>query len=92
MPGAFYYSGEERVKINSSGSKNREFEIEAISVSKYNRFKQLLAAARIENVESSNRNCQDWSLNVLEWLRQEGFTEEEYQNNVIRYWLREEGK
>jgi hypothetical protein len=27
MPGAFYYSGEERVNINSSRSKNEELEV-----------------------------------------------------------------
>ncbi|KAF1828386.1 hypothetical protein BDW02DRAFT_563111 [Decorospora gaudefroyi] len=90
MPGAFYYLGEERVNINSSGSKNGELEIGAIPVSKYDRFKQLLADAPINNVESSNWNCQYWSLSVLDWLRQERFIEEQYQNNVIKYWLRED--
>lgn len=59
MLGAFYYSGEETVNINSSGSKNGELEIGAIPVSKYDRFKQLLEAAPINNIESSNWNCQD---------------------------------
>ena len=90
MPGAFYYSGEERVNINSSGSKIGELEIGAIPVSKYDRFKQLLAAGPVNNVQSSNWNCQDWSLSVLDWLRQEGFVEEQYQNDVIKYWLRED--
>ncbi|KAF2453927.1 hypothetical protein BDY21DRAFT_115119 [Lineolata rhizophorae] len=83
MPGAFYYSGEERVNINSSGSKKEELEIGAVPQNKYARFKQLLAAAPITKDESSKWNCQDWSLKVLDWLREEGFVEEQYQNNTI---------
>lgn len=90
MPGAFYYSGEERVNINSSRSKNGELEVGFIAVDKFDRFKQLLAAAPITNVESSRWNCQDWSLSVLDSFRREGFIEEQYPNNVIQYWLRED--
>ncbi|OAL57259.1 hypothetical protein IQ07DRAFT_675315 [Pyrenochaeta sp. DS3sAY3a] len=90
MPGAFYYSGEETLNINSSGSKNGELEIGAVPVDKYERFKQLLAAVPITNIESSKWNCQDWSLKVLEWIRTEGFVWEQYQDNAIRYWLRED--
>jgi len=59
-------------------------------VTKYDRFKQLLAAVLIDNEESSGWNCQDWSLAALQWLREEEFVDEEYQDNVVKYWLRED--
>jgi hypothetical protein len=90
MPGAFYYSGEESVDLSRSGSKNGQLEVGFVPVKKYNRFKQLLEAVPIDNVESSGWNCQSWSLAALDWLRAEGLVAEEYPNNVIQYWLRED--
>lgn len=90
MPGSFSYSGEETVNAIFSGDKNGELEIGAVPVEKYSRFKQLLADVPITKIESSQWNCQDWSLKALDFLRQEGFIEEQYQDNVISYWLRED--
>lgn len=90
MPGAFYYSGEETVEVSKSGSKNGQLEVGSVPVEKYERFKQLLRAVPIDNVESSKWNCQNWSLAALDWFRAEGFIAEEYPNNVIQYWLRED--
>lgn len=90
MPGAFYYSGEESVNLSRSGSKNGELEIGFVPVEKYDRFKQLLEAVPIDNVESSGWNCQSWSLAALDRLRTEGLVAEKSPNNVIQYWLREE--
>lgn len=53
MPGNFYYSGEERVNINASGSKEDELEIGVVPQDKYARLKELLAAAPITTDESS---------------------------------------
>lgn len=90
MPGAFYYSGEESVDISRSGSKNGQLEVGFVPVTKYNRFKQLLQAVPIDNAEASGWNCQSWSLAALDWLRAEDMVAEEYPNNVIQYWLRED--
>ncbi|KAF2022238.1 hypothetical protein BU24DRAFT_488487 [Aaosphaeria arxii CBS 175.79] len=90
MPGAFYYSGGEAVNPESSDAKNQELEIGSVPVDKYARFTQLLANVPIIIDESSKWNCQDWSLEALDRFRREGFIEEQYQNNVIKYWLRED--
>ena len=58
MPGAFYYSGKESVDLLMSGSKNGQLEVGFVPVEKYNRFKQLLEAVPIDNVEASGWNCQ----------------------------------
>ena len=90
MPGAFYYSGEESIDVSRSGSKNGQLEVGFVHVEKYDRFKQLLEAVPIDNIESSGWNCQSWSLAALDWLRAEGLVAEEYTNDVVRYWLRED--
>jgi hypothetical protein len=90
MPGAFYYSGEESVDLSRSGSKNGQLEVGFVPVTKYNRFKQLLQGVPIDNAEASGWNCQSWSLAALDWLRAEDMVAEEYPNNVIQYWLRED--
>jgi hypothetical protein len=72
------------------GIENRQLEVGSVPVEKYERFKQLLRAVPIDNVESSRWNCQNWSLVALDWLRAKGFIGEEYPNNVIQYWLRED--
>lgn len=90
MLGAFYYSGKESVNLKASATRNGELEIGSIPVSKYDHFNQLLETTAINNVESSKWNCQDWSLSALDRLRAEGFIEEQYTNDVIKYWLRED--
>ena len=89
MPGGFYYSGEESVNIDGSQRKVHELDIGTVPGDKYDRFKQLLAAAPVTNDETSKWNCQNWSLQVLDWLRGEGFITEDYKNEIIQYWVRE---
>ncbi|TVY67449.1 hypothetical protein LSUE1_G007444 [Lachnellula suecica] len=85
MPGAFYFSGEESVDLARSGSKNGQLEVGTVPVAKYDLFKQLLGAVPIDNDESSG-----WNSLQVDWLRAEGFVSEDYPNNVIQYWLRED--
>jgi hypothetical protein len=90
MPGAFRYVCEERVELAVYGKKNGELEIGSVPVEKYNRFKHLLEKVPIDNVESSEWNCQSWSIAALDLFREEGFVDGEYSNDVIRNWLRED--
>lgn len=90
MPGAFRCVGEERVELAVYGKKNGELEIGSVPVEKYNRFKQLLEKVPIDNVESSEWNCQSWCIAALDLFRVEGFVDGEYSNDVIRNWLRED--
>ena len=76
--------------LSKSGSKNGQLKVGLVPVEKYGRFKELLEAVPIDNVKSSGWNCQSRSLAALDWLRAEGLVAEEYPNNVIRYWLRED--
>ncbi|ORY17590.1 hypothetical protein BCR34DRAFT_530087, partial [Clohesyomyces aquaticus] len=66
-------------------SKNGELEIGSVPTVKYDRFKQLLATNPITKDKSLKWNCQDWSLRVLRELREEGFIEEQYSNDVVKY-------
>ena len=82
LKGLLFLEGQSTWKLNTPG-------VGFVPVEKYDRFKQLLEAVRIDNVESSEWNRQDWSLAALDCLRAEGLVAEEYPNNVIQYWLRE---
>jgi hypothetical protein len=90
MPGSFYYSAEEAVDLSKFDGANGQLEVGSIPVQKYERFKQLLQAVTIINVESSGWNYQSWSLAALDNLRGEGLVADDYPNNVIRHWLRED--
>lgn len=90
MPGAFYYSGEEDMEDTNSEGKNGQLEVGSIPVYRYERFKELLNEIPIVNVESEKWNCQSWNLAALDALRAEGFVAEEYSNEAIQYWLRED--
>jgi hypothetical protein len=84
MPGAFCYPDEQSLDLSRSSSKNGQLEIGFVPVEKWDRFKQLLEAMPVDNVESLGQNCQRWSLTALDWLRVEGVVAEEYSNNVIQ--------
>ena len=90
MPGSFYYSGEEAVDLSKIDGENGQLEVGSIPLQKYERFKQLLQVVTIDNVESSGWNCQSWSLEALDNLREEGLVADDYPNNVIQHWLRED--
>ncbi|OBT77767.1 hypothetical protein VF21_03767 [Pseudogymnoascus sp. 05NY08] len=90
MPGSFYNSAEEAVDLSKIDGANGQPEVGSIPLQKYERFKQLLQAVTINNIESSGWNCQSWSLAALDNLRGEGLVADDYPNNVIRHWLRED--
>ncbi|CAG8973028.1 hypothetical protein HYALB_00007256 [Hymenoscyphus albidus] len=90
MPGGFYYDGEENEDLKESAGIKEILEVGAVPAGKIDRFKELLNSVRIEKNESTKWNCQSWCLEALELLRLEGFFSEDYPNNVIQYWLRED--
>ncbi|OBT67736.1 hypothetical protein VE03_03549 [Pseudogymnoascus sp. 23342-1-I1] len=90
MPGSFYYSAEETVDLSKIADENGRLEVGSIPLQKYERFKQLLEAVTIDNVESPGWNCQSWSLAALNNLRDEGLVANDYSNDVIQHWLRED--
>jgi hypothetical protein len=49
----------------------------------------MLKGCRIELVESSSWNCQDWALEGLENLKTEGFVYDGYTAESVRAWLKE---
>ncbi|KAL9104744.1 MAG: hypothetical protein Q9163_000356 [Psora crenata] len=75
MPGAFYYGGPEQGEVESE---------------KMDKVTEKLRAIPIEKNEASSRNCQGWSLAALDVLRKEGFIDDQYTNEVIKNWLRED--
>lgn len=90
MPGSFHYSAEEEVDLSKIDGGNAQLEVGSVPPQKYERFKQLLQAVAIDNDESSGWNCQSWSLSALDNLRVEGLVMDDYPNNVIQHWLRED--
>ncbi|KFY45522.1 hypothetical protein V494_00900 [Pseudogymnoascus sp. VKM F-4513 (FW-928)] len=90
MPGSFYYSAEEVTDLSNIGVGNGHLEVGSIPVQKYERFKQLLEEVPINNSESSGWNYQSWSLAALHCLRKEGYIADDYPNNVVQHWLRED--
>jgi hypothetical protein len=89
MPGAFYYPGPEDVNLTKSASVKEELQIGEVVAAKLDLVHQRLKECRIETVESSGWNCQDWTLEGLEKLRAEGFVDATYTEGVVRNWLRE---
>lgn len=90
MPGSFYYQAKEAVDLSKVDGGNAQLEVGHIPPQKYERFKQLLEAVTIDNNESSGWNCQSWSLLALDNLREEGLVMNDYPNNVIQHWFRED--
>lgn len=90
MPGGFHNQEEENVDLKKSSSIKEVLEVGAIPAGKIAQFKQILDSVGTDNNESTKWNCQNWSLEALSLLRWEGFVSEDYPNNVIQYWLKEE--
>ncbi|EPE28766.1 hypothetical protein GLAREA_09887 [Glarea lozoyensis ATCC 20868] len=90
MSGGFYYQGDEDLDLKEPPSAKEILEVETIPADKIERFGRLLESVKVKNDESSKWNCQSWSLEVLDILRLEGFVSEDYPNNVVQNWLRED--
>ena len=90
MPGAFYYVGPENVSLRRSTARKLTLDVGEVPENKLNRITEILEQVNVVKDESSPWNCQDWSLEGLEKLAEEGFVDEGYTREVVKYWLREE--
>lgn len=88
MPGAFHYSSPEQVEMKEIGSKTLDLEIKSVEPRKLDRVTEIMKTVPVETSEASPWNCQDWSLAAVETLRKEGFIDDQYTNEIIKYWLR----
>ncbi|OIW30776.1 hypothetical protein CONLIGDRAFT_679534 [Coniochaeta ligniaria NRRL 30616] len=89
MPGAFYYTGPEVLDLAESGPRKEELEIGEVDDSRLCRVHEILQQVRIDTVESSGWNCQDWALDGLERLKEEGFVYDYLTQETVKHWLRE---
>ncbi|KAI1167541.1 hypothetical protein F5B18DRAFT_444448 [Nemania serpens] len=89
MPGAFYYTGPEMVDLNISGSPKEELEIGEVNESVLSKIHEILKEVRIDKVESSGWNCQDWTLDGFDKLKAEGFVYDYLTPDAVKTWLRE---
>ncbi|KAI9750578.1 MAG: hypothetical protein M4579_006408 [Chaenotheca gracillima] len=89
MPGSFYYPGAETGDITTS-DKLTELKIGALKDSELSELQTLLSSIPIKEDESSKWNCQDWSLEALDKMREMGWIDETYTNDVLKHWLRED--
>ncbi|KAJ6444993.1 FAD binding domain protein [Purpureocillium lavendulum] len=81
MPGSFGYKGPEPVDLAKSGR---------MEASKMDQVHKILKTVRIDTVESSGWNCQDWALEGFDALRAEGFVYDHMEADAVKTWLREE--
>ncbi|KAK3940147.1 hypothetical protein QBC46DRAFT_386097 [Diplogelasinospora grovesii] len=89
MPGAFYYKGPEEVDLAKSGSRKEQVEIGEVDDSKLDRVHEILKGVRIDTVESSGWNCQNWALDGFEKLKEAGFVWDSFTLEVLKNWLNE---
>jgi len=89
MPGNFYYKGPEQVDLNKSGSRKEELEVGEVEESKLDRIHEILKEILIDGSESSGWNCQNWALDGLEKLREEGFIYSYLTKDALENWLKE---
>jgi hypothetical protein len=89
MPGAFYYTGPEQVDLAKSGSLRDKIEIGEVDESVLNRVHEILKEIRVDAVESSGWNCQDWALDGFGKLKAEGFVYDYLTPESVKSWLKE---
>lgn len=81
--------GPEEVDLAKSRSLKEELLIGEVDESKLSLVHQRLKDCRIDTVESSGWNCQDWALEGLEKLRADGFIYDGYTRETVKAWLKE---
>lgn len=89
MPGAFYYKGPENVDLEKSGDLKEVLEIGEVDESKLGRVHEIPKELRIDAVESSGWNCQDWALDGFGALQEEGFIYGHLTVEGVKTWLKE---
>ncbi len=91
MPGGFYYVGPEPVTFDLAQPNNlrEKLEIGEVDESLLNRLHEIFGKLWIDTVESSGWNCQNWSLDWFEKLKQEGIVYSYLTPESVKGWLKE---
>ena len=94
MPGAFYYKGAEKdinpnIDPDNSGHFLQKVEIGTVSGGALKAFGEACAGVTIDSSESSGWNCQSWSLEALNKIREVRGVDIWYGNAAIKEWLKE---
>jgi hypothetical protein len=72
-----------------SGSRKEELEIGEVDDSNLDKIHEILKDLRIDLVESSGWNCQNWALDGFEKLKEEGFVYDYLTQEAVKNWLKE---
>ncbi|KAI5863133.1 hypothetical protein GGS23DRAFT_55065 [Durotheca rogersii] len=89
MPGSFYYKGPENVDLSKSGDLKEELEVGEVDGSLLDSVHEVLENVRIDSVESSGWNCQDWALDGFTKLKEKGFVYDHLTPEAVKNWLKE---
>jgi hypothetical protein len=91
MPGGFYYPGPEDMNPlePSSIAPKEQLEVGELDDSNLVETNQIFKEIWIDTSESSGWNCQNWSLDGFDRLKDGGFTHEYLTQEAVRYWLKE---
>jgi len=60
-----------------------------VDASSFDKIHEILKDLEIDTSESSGWNCQNWALNGLEKLKEEGFIYDHMTTDVVKNWLKE---
>ena len=90
MPGAFHYDGPEKFDHLSSGLglKLEEVDVGEVPVQKAKSFEKIIEAVHISKQEF-DWNCQNWTLDALERLKDSGYLYDYITTEGIKAWLKE---
>lgn len=86
MPGNFYYQGPEDADL---GPIKEELVLGEIDSSDMAKVHDILRGVKIDQTEHSGWNCQSWTLEGLEGLRESGFIYEHLGQEEVKHWLKE---
>lgn len=89
MPGAFYYQGPESVDLAKASDLREKLEIGEVDESMLDKVHDIFKSLRIDTVESSGWNCQNWALDGFEKLTEAGCMYAHLTPDGVRSWLKE---
>nr|POE79459.1 hypothetical protein CFP56_07524 [Quercus suber] len=89
MPGNFHYEGPEELDLGKFGDPKEVLEVGEVDLSRIVDVYGILKQVRIDTVESSGWNCQDWTLDGLDDLKKGGFVHDSLTREGVKHWLKE---
>lgn len=90
MPGSFYYPGPENVELEKLQPRKNELDVGQLDSSELAEIHDILKLIRIDKVESSGWNCQDWTLDAMAKLQERGVVYDYITKEQVRNWLKED--